>query len=327
MADHGHGTTFNKVALVGVSAAVVAMYVIAGIGMLSHDAPPPVRDTAKPLVKQVHKQNLPAITHIKASPETDALLARFQQSDYTLDAVRAGAPVPGIFLAALPQDLADVAHVQDRKNAFFGIMLPLILRANAEIRNDRAHIEKQVAHSLAVADAPAWLLDLAKTYKVKVPAEGQFPFAALLKRVAPVPPSLALAQAAEESGWGTSRFAKHGNALFGQWTYDPAHTGIVPASRADGQRHRIRTFPTLLDTVRAYMLNLNSHAAYQKLRDMRAALHKQNKPITGAALASTLDAYSARGAAYPKSLQAIIRVNDLAPLDQATLQPGYDKTL
>jgi Bax protein len=136
-----------------------------------------------------------------------------------------------------------------------------------------------------------------------------------------IPPSLALAQSAEESGWGTSRFARQGNALFGQWTWDRSQ-GIRPSAAAASATHAIRRFPTLLAAVRAYARNLNTHRAYASFRLERERLRQQSQPISGFRLATTLTRYSERGGAYVRSLHAIMRGNDLARFDQARLSPA-----
>ena len=143
---------------------------------------------------------------------------------------------------------------------------------------------------------------------------------ALLERVDIVPPSLAMAQSAEESGWGTSRFADLGNALFGQWTWSG---GIEPLNkRQDKGSYGIARFDTPLQSVEAYMRNLNTHAAYQSLRERRAAMRRAGERPDGYELAKTLTSYSERGEDYVHSLHAIMRVNKLQPADDAYLSSG-----
>ena len=133
-----------------------------------------------------------------------------------------------------------------------------------------------------------------------------------------IPPALALAQAAEESGWGTSRFVIEGNALFGQWTVE-GDRGIVPARRDADRSHKIKAFETLLDAVRAYARNLNTHRAYRKLRTQRQRMRLDGTPIRGRRLIETLTSYSERGVDYVKDLRAIMTVNKLDGLDAAKL--------
>lgn len=123
-----------------------------------------------------------------------------------------------------------------------------------------------------------------------------------------MPVELALTQAAIESAWGTSRFARLGNNLFGQWCRK-AGCGIVPLRRTAGAKHEVRRFNNARESVRAYLFNLNTHRAYQKLRVQRAALNKAQQPVTASALALTLDKYSERGNAYVQDMLAFIKHN------------------
>ncbi|MBF0248597.1 MAG: glucosaminidase domain-containing protein, partial [Alphaproteobacteria bacterium] len=159
-----------------------------------------------------------------------------------------------------------------------------------------------------------WLAVMADRYDV-----ARDDIAGMLKRHDVVPPSLALAQAATESGWGTSRFALEGNAVFGQWTFTDSHDGIVPQDRQDGQSHRIRAFDSLYDSVYSYVINLNTHQAYREFRDMRADMRRHGMRLDGLRLADTLHRYSERGADYVLDIQNIIQTNDLEQLDGARL--------
>jgi len=130
--------------------------------------------------------------------------------------------------------------------------------------------------------------------------------------------SLAMAQAAIESGWGTSRFAIHGNAIFGQWT-TAGGRGLVPTGREEGKTHKVRAFDRLSDSVNAYILNLNTHRAYRGLRELRQEARKDGKRPNGLVLAAGLEPYSERGEEYVELLRSLIRVNRLTPLDDAVL--------
>ncbi len=158
-----------------------------------------------------------------------------------------------------------------------------------------------------------WLYEMAKRYETN-----PYDWDAFMARVDIVPPSLAIAQAAEESGWGTSRFAREGNALFGQYTYK-ASNGILPEERANGRHHLIRAYSSLVEGVRSYMHNLNYHRAYGEFRSARKWLRAHAKPMDGHTLAGELIRYSERGAAYVETIRHIIRANKLSPLDDARL--------
>jgi len=257
---------------------------------------------------QVEGLHLPTAADRLARPHATVM------PDYSLEAVRQGAPVPRIYLARLPENIGALGP-RERKERFLTIVLPLVLRVNELIADDRqrldAMMQKITAGKRLRSFERAWLVRLAHDYRTE---PGDIP--ALAIRMAAIPPSLVLAQAAIESGWGTSRFARLGNALFGQWSYDGQ--GLVPARRESGKNHRIRTFPSLMHSVYAYMRNLNTHQAYRRLRIKRLTLIQTGEP-GGADLADTLINYSQRRAAYVEDIRLVIRANRLAPFDRARL--------
>lgn len=247
-----------------------------------------------------------------------ALAQKFSKLDYDLDTVRNGdREVPPLFIVSLPADMPRIRAPEQRKKLFFKTVLPLILKVNNEITSNRARLLKIRATASDIKSAPAadrlWLAAMTDRFKVK---SGKL--AELQRRMDAVPPSLAMAQAAEESGWGTSRFALEGNALFGQWTFSSVG-GIIPRGREDGQTHSIKTFSQLLDAVRAYVYNLNTHRAYREFRQERAALRTRGGSLDGNELAGTLTRYSERGDKYVRSIRSIIRVNKLRDFDGLTL--------
>lgn len=237
---------------------------------------------------------------------------------YDLDRVKAGLdPAPRLDLDAVPEALAAIEAGPARKEAFLAVTLPLILQANDEVLSARARAADYRARLARGADLPrasrAWLDAQFARYRVE---DGDF--ATLMRRMDIVPPSLALAQAAVESGWGASRFAQEGNALFGQWTWDSEAPGLKPDARPAGMTHRIRAFDTPLDAVRAYLLNLNRHAAYADLRALRAEQRRAGR-LNGAALAQGLEGYSEKGAAYVDLVRDVIAGNDLGDFDRVRL--------
>lgn len=256
--------------------------------------------------------------------DTEDLAQTFERMGYHLDHVRdLNAPVPRVYLAKLPSDLHSVPEVALKKTIFFKAMLPLILQENERILADRHRLYELKAARALGQQLPArdrlWLSVLAQRYKLKDDS-----IDALLKRVDVVPTSLAMAQAAEESGWGTSRFVKVANALFGQWT--TGDEGVVPKAREEGMDHKIRAFDTLSQSVSAYMRNLNTHRAYRKFRDLRTRKRTTGKPINGYELAGTLTKYSERGQEYVESIRVIIDANELRDLDDARLADPVGKT-
>jgi uncharacterized FlgJ-related protein len=261
------------------------------------------------------------------------VLKLFDELGYTPEAWQAGVRVvPRVYIAEIPQrwreKTVNEVAVLTKKQLFFRAMGPLILRANELILADRERVQavaKTVAAGGPVAPADRdWVLPLAVRYGVAESADAALDAAllnALLERVDVVPPALALAQAAEESGWGTSRFAAEGNALFGQWSW--GKQGIKPEQhRAALGDYGIAAFESPLQSVLAYMNNLNTHDAYAGLRAKRAELRKAGQVPTGRELSETLDKYSERGEAYVDSLQSLMTTNRLDPTDQAYLGDG-----
>ncbi len=242
----------------------------------------------------------------------------FTALGYDLDSVRSGhRQVPRLFLASMPSDLGDLQEVSHKKTLFFKTVLPLILQVNQEILADRSRLwdlqtRRKKGEKLGPVDR-LWLIVMAERYKLK---SGDI--SGMLVRADIIPVSLALAQAAEESGWGTSRFVREGNAMFGQWT-TAKDEGLVPEKRDAGKSHKVKAFNSLLDSARAYARNLNTHRAYRKLRTMRHRLRQKGEAISGTQLVETLTRYSERGKAYVKGLRAIIAVNKLKHLDGAKL--------
>ncbi len=247
---------------------------------------------------------------------------------YSLPDIReSSTDIPRIFLASLPPDIGDVVETVEKKRVFITSLLPLVLRANELIVQDRTRLLSMIERRKRGAQLSPmerrWLREIAQRYGMKdIQSVKDIDFNILLGRVDIIPPSLALAQAAIESGWGTSRFAREGNALYGQWTWSSTHKGIIPEDRAEGRNHRIRAFDYLIDSVRGYMLNLNRNPVYGDLRLRRAALRAQGQVITGEALAPALTQYSERRDAYVRDVEQVIRGNNLEDFDRLGLAPS-----
>jgi Bax protein len=223
--------------------------------------------------------------------------------------------IPSIFLEALPADLDHISQVKKKKIVFFLSLLPVVLRANEEIREQKDTLRRLLQRhdqreSLTINEQDR-IFAIASEYKISGnPFEDSQARERLLKRVDTLPTSLALAQAATESAYGTSRFARLGNNLFGEWTFTPG-TGMVPNERPEGQIYELRRFSSLYDSVASYMKNLNTHPAYKSLRELRAQLRSEGKPLRGIDLATGLTLYSERGEEYVSQIQTIIRNNRL----------------
>jgi Bax protein len=248
----------------------------------------------------------------------DTLDKTFTDMGYDLDQVRYGAQrVPRIFLASMPEDIGEIREITRKKELFFKTVLPLILKVNAEIKKHRRRLwdlktRLEKSEALEARDR-LWLIVMLERYKVE---RGNL--SELLKRVDIIPVSLALAQAAEESGWGTSRFTREGNAMFGQWTTSEDE-GLVPKDRDEGKTHKIKVFKSLFHSARAYVWNLNTHKAYRDLRTLRQQLRKKGGPIRGMVLVESLIRYSERGEEYVKGIRALITRNKLKHFDEAIL--------
>jgi len=264
-----------------------------------------------------------AIIRTVESKNYNDVLQLFNDIGYTAEQWQAGIrEIPRIELTNIPQRWQKVTQtlpVSDKKNIFFRLTGSGILQANEKIMNEREHLLDAINRK--DIDENEWLAALAVKYKVIKNESDTLDNSALTElkhRVDIVPPSLALAQAAEESGWGTSRFAIKGNSLFGQWDF--SGKGIKPEQqRAELGNYSIAAFESPQDSIEAYMLNLNTHRAYQRMRQKRAVFRQQNKQPTGWDLAKTLDKYSERGTDYVKSLHSIMSYNKLNDADQAYL--------
>lgn len=246
------------------------------------------------------------------------LAQAFEGMGYELNQVARGeTAVPRLYLANLPSDLDDLNDPGQRKTLFLSAMLPLVLSMNETIEADRkrliAYGERVKSGVRIAAPERDWLDGMFARYGVE---DGDL--FTLLKRVDVIPPSLALAQAAEESGWGTSRFAQEGNALFGQWTQSQ-HKGLIPAERAQNASYAVKSFGSLAEAVKSYAQNLNTHQAYEEFREARWAAREQGQPLDGFALSDTMHRYSKRGDDYVETIRRLIRQNGLGAFDEAKL--------
>jgi len=218
--------------------------------------------------------------------------------------------------ADLP-DFSEYSNVSEKKSEFFSFIKRMVDEANREIMVERDALKTlRDGGNLSELDEEAqnFLQRMSKKYRVENEDTGTL-IKRLLNRAAPVPPSLAMAQAANESAWGTSRFAVKGNNLFGQWCFSKG-CGIVPGQRPEDAGHEVATYSSPYQSVRSYMLNINRHDAYQELRRIRAEELKQKGYSTGLTLAGGLERYSERGHEYVDELRSMIRYNKLSKYDQ-----------
>jgi len=274
--------------------------------------------------EQTNNDDFTATRQLMADPikvpitSLNGLMALFDKYQYNSASWQKGSrEVPRITFAGVNKSWginSDKLRVQTKKEVFFRLMTPLILIANEKIMYERSIIKSSALDSPALkAIALKYRLLKNKRNNLNEKQRKQ-----LLQRVDILPPSLALAQSAKESGWATSRFTIEGNAFFGQWDF--SGNGMKPLQqRKELGNYGIARFPSPLASVEGYMLNINSNKAYQKLRILRAQLRTDNNPISGSQLASTLDKYSERGQVYIDGLQSMIRYNKLTQVDQAYL--------
>jgi len=216
----------------------------------------------------------------------------------------------------LPQ-LSEIQDVSVKKQTFTDFILPLVEASNKDIIEQRKQL-LEIRHSFRRDNKLSnseqqQLKELAELYRVDLTISPAKQISQLLVKVDLIPPALVLAQAANESAWGTSRFAVEGNNLFGQWCYKQG-CGLVPLNRVEGAYHEVRKFDSVYQSVKAYMLNLNSNPAYQEFQQSRFEERKSGE-LNGQSLASHLTSYSERGEAYVEELQQMMRVNgDLWPI-------------
>ena len=248
------------------------------------------------------------------SLNAETTLNLFEDLGYDLTGVRAGQKVKPIYLTKLPRDLKTLGDTKTKRELFIKIVLPLILDENEKILKDRKKLFKILGKNFNTVGERVWLKRRFKEYKID-----DQDLSKLKIRMDIIPVSIALAQAANESGWGTSRFALEGNALFGQWTW--SKKGISPKNKDPDSNHKILQFQILKASVKAYKNNLNTHNAYQEFREVRAQLRQENKKITGLALTKYLKNYAAIGEKYVAILEDIIEKNSLADFDNANLLP------
>tara|TARA_B100002052_G_scaffold252804_1_gene241554 strand:+ start:88 stop:1275 length:1188 start_codon:yes stop_codon:yes gene_type:complete len=246
------------------------------------------------------------------SLDTQITLKMFEKFKYDLESIRLGQAVKPVYLSKLPKDLKKIKSTQTKKDTFIKIVMPLILDENDKILDDRKKLFKILAKQSNSMGERVWLKRRFKDYQIE-----KEDIAELKLRMDIVPTSIAIAQAAKESGWGTSRFALEGNAMYGQWTW--GQDGIEPSQKDTSKDHKILKFPMLQSSVKAYMKNLNTHRGYKEFRNKRSVLRNENKNISGLALVDYLYNYAQTGSEYVKILKKIIRQNDLTDFDNSVL--------
>ena len=250
--------------------------------------------------------------------KTETVLSLFADVEYDLNKVRKNKLVKPIYFTQFPKDLDEIVSVQLKKETFIKIILPLVVAENQKIINDREKLKKLSVKKITSDKEKSWLRQKFKEYKIKNGSMKE-----LTNRMDIIPVSVAIAQAAKESGWGTSRFALEGNAIFGQWTWNGR--GIAPLYRSKEESHKILRFPILRASVKAYKNNLNTHKSYKEFRDKRSSLRSKRRSIAGMKVIHTLDNYAETGQEYTKILAQIIDQNSLEEFDNVKLTNSVEK--
>jgi len=243
----------------------------------------------------------------------------FKDTDYTLKKVKKTKLVNiGINLDHLPTEMKNIENTKKRKNLFIQIILPLIIEENTKIKLDRKKLFVILNKNNNTKSDLEWIGKKFKQYGV---LKNDFP--TLKTRMDEVPVSLAIAQAAKETGWGTSRFAQKGNALFGQWTW--SGDGIKPAGAEVDSTHKVASFKVLKASVKAYLRNLNTHPSYKQFRKERAIQRDNDEKLNSLELVKYLDKYAETGIEYTKILSKIIKQNSLTEFDDVKILPTSAK--
>jgi len=242
----------------------------------------------------------------------------FEDTNYSLKDVRQKKLVKPVALTLLPAEIKMIENTNQRKEFFIQIILPLILQENNNIKLDRKRLFSIINKSNNTTLEKKWLEKKYKQYGI--PSKD---LSILKIRMDEIPVSLAIAQAAKETGWGTSRFAQEGNALFGQWTW--SGEGLKPKDAEKNKGHKVMKFNVLQASVRAYQRNLNTHSSYKNLRKARAELRDQGLPLDSLLLVKFLNQYAETGEKYVEVLQKIIKQNSLKDFDDAKLLPSSIK--
>jgi Bax protein len=282
------------------------------------------KEVKKPEIKkkepklEVKRKSVDEVVLPNLNLKTETVLNLFKDVEYDLGQVRSKKLVKPIYFTQFPKDLDELQSTQLKKETFIKIVLPLIVVENERILDDRKKLIILSEKKFTTDPEKQWIRQKLLEYKVK---KGNIK--ELLVRMDIIPVSIALAQAAKESGWGTSRFALEGNAIFGQWTW--SGQGIAPLDRESNKSHKILKFPILRASVKAYKNNLNTHNSYSKFRSKRLSLREKNKKISGLELTETLNNYAQTGSEYTKILNQIIKQNRLTDFELVSLVSSTKK--
>ena len=249
--------------------------------------------------------------------ESSEMIEIFKKYKFSVDNLLNNQSANLIIFSSLPEDFMEIQPIIERKRLFINTLIPIIYSENLQILNDRKKIldwwRESDGENFSRDFWPQWLFELSEKYGSDDSNLGN-----LLVRVDIIPISLALAQAAIESGWGTSRYSREGNAVFGQYTFDESK-GLKPKDRNENDQFFIKKFSNLSESVRSYLKNINTHLAYTDFREERKKLRMSGENLSGYKLVNFLRDYSERKEFYIKDVKEIMTSNNFKKYDKGNI--------
>ena len=249
--------------------------------------------------------------------ESSEMIEIFNKYQFSVDNLLNNQSANLVIFSSLPSDFMDIQPIIERKRLFINTLIPIIYSENLQILNDRKKIldwwRESDGENFSRDFWPQWLFELSENYGSSDSNLGN-----LLMRVDIIPISLALAQSAIESGWGTSRYSREGNAVFGQYTFDESK-GLKPKDRNENDEFFIKKFPNLSESVRSYLKNINTHLAYADFREERKKLSMSGENLSGYKLVNFLKDYSERRESYVKDVKEIMSSNNFQKYDKGNV--------
>ena len=249
--------------------------------------------------------------------QADEMLEIFKKYEFSVDSFLNDESANLIIFSSLPDDFMEIKSVNERKKLFINTLLPIIYSENLKILEDRKKIldwwNESQGENFSRDFWPSWLFELSEKYETSDSNLGN-----LLMKVDVIPISMALAQAAIESGWGTSRYLREGNAIYGQYTFEK-DKGIRPERRESNEKFFIKRFSNLSESTRSYFKNINTHRAYVDFREERKKLRMNGVKLSGVKLVKFLTSYSERRDEYVKDVENIIQSNNFMKFDNSYL--------
>ena len=249
--------------------------------------------------------------------ESSEMIEIFNKYQFSVDNLLNNQSANLVIFSSLPSDFMDIQPIIERKRLFINTLIPIIYSENLQILNDRKKIldwwRESDGENFSRDFWPQWLFELSEKYGSSDSNLGN-----LLMRVDIIPISLALAQSAIESGWGTSRYSREGNAVFGQYTFDGSK-GLKPKDRNENDEFFIKKFSNLSESVRSYLKNINTHLAYADFREERKKLRMSGENLSGFKLVNFLKDYSERRESYVKDVKEIMSSNNFQKYDKGNV--------